>query len=230
MRRLPIVAFACAAALAGCRTERDGGTARPVPAPPAAAASARAGASPPAAPASHWRCGEQRVRAEFDNAARRVALSLPGRALALPQAPAASGARYADGRGNEFWTKGEHGTLALAGETARECRREPTPREAAAARGVGFRAGGNEPGWYVEVGHGEAPALRAVLDYGERRLDLPHTAAAADGLAGTAADGTPVRLRIERTPCTDAMNGQRFPARAELRVGDRTYHGCGAFL
>src|SRR5690606_41512251 len=47
----------------------------------------------------------------------------------------------------------------------------PTWKEAA-ARGVAFRAVGQEPGWYVEVGGSGAPGLHAVLDYGERTIDI----------------------------------------------------------
>lgn len=46
---------------------------------------------------------------------------------------------------------------AAAGEPA-------SPWDAAAARGVAFRAVGNEPGWYVEVGRGATAALHATLD------------------------------------------------------------------
>jgi membrane-bound inhibitor of C-type lysozyme len=43
--------------------------------------------------------------------------------LTLTLVPAASGAKYADGEGNEFWTKGlDEGLLTLAGEAMRICR------------------------------------------------------------------------------------------------------------
>ena len=47
---------------------------------------------------------------------------------------------------------------------------------------------------------------------------------------GTAADGTPVVLEIDRTRCHDGMSGEAFEAAATLTVGDRSYQGCGAFL
>ena len=52
----------------------------------------------------------------------QVTLDYAGRTLVLPQAMSASGARYADGHGNEFWGKGlKDATFTLAGEPARTC-------------------------------------------------------------------------------------------------------------
>jgi len=46
---------------------------------------------------------------------------LPGGTLSLPLAQSASGARYADHRGNEFWTKGDTGTLTREGGRKVDC-------------------------------------------------------------------------------------------------------------
>lgn len=105
-----------------------------------------------------------------------------------------------------------------------------TPWDRARARGVGFRAVGNEPGWLVEVGKGGAPALHAELDYGQRKLDIAQAQPAGQGYQGQTADGTRIRLEIERMPCTDDMSGKPFPAKTTLHVGDKAYTGCGAFL
>lgn len=107
----------------------------------------------------------------------------------------------------------------------------PTWKEAA-ARGIAFRAVGQEPGWYVEVGGDDAPGLHAVLDYGERTVDVA-TVEGLDGdrgYRGTAGDGTEVVVRTSDGPCFDSMSGHRFPTTVELAVGDQTYHGCGAHL
>lgn len=182
----------------------------------------------------YWQCGEVRVGAAFDKTADRVTLSLSGRRLQLPHAVAASGARYADAAGNEFWTKGDSGTLTLAGEDKRDCKQTdtPSPWDEARARRIGFRAVGSEPGWYVEVGMGEAPALHAQLDYGARKIDIAHAhpLKGGTGFSGTTANGTAVELRIERKSCSDAMSGERFDASAELKAGGQSYRGCGAFL
>ena len=108
-----------------------------------------------------------------------------------------------------------------------------SPWEAAAARGVAFRAVGNEPGWFAEVDRGDAPALRATLDYGERTIEVPRAMALdgdAFGYHGEADDGTSVVLRIRREPCSDGMSDQAYEASATLAVGETTYRGCGRFL
>lgn len=182
---------------------------------------------------TQWQCGDRRIAAEFDNgAADNVTLDLQGKPLILPHAVSASGARYTDDAGNEFWTKGRTGTLTLAGKAPVDCTQTEaaSPWSAASARGVGFRAVGNEPGWLVELGTGQAPSLHAELDYGERRIDLARTDAAQDRFRGRTADGTTVELQARREACQDDMSGEAFPASAVLTVGDRTYRGCGRFL
>lgn len=115
---------------------------------------------------------------------------------------------------------------AAAGEPA-------SPWDAAAARGVAFRAVGNEPGWYVEVGRGAAAALHATLDYGDRKVEVAQAAPLggdAPGYHGTATDGTSVLLRIRREACSDGMSDRSYDTSVVLDVGDTTYRGCGMFL
>lgn len=205
---------------------------------------------------SHWQCGPLRLAAGVDPLANRVRLRFSGRELELPlvvpvpesaakadrdpsvePSPDADtglgpGEQYADTAGNAFRIQGERATLTLDGEVQPGCvlSAAPSPWNEAAARGVAFRAVGNEPGWWVEVDRGEAPALRAVLDYGERKLELAHAQPAGLGFAGETADGTQITLEIEREPCQDGMSGERFEATAQLTVDGDTYRGCGAFL
>lgn len=153
-----------------------------------------------------WQCGELRVDVDHDATTRTATLSFSGRRLVLAETPAASGTRHADDAGNEFRVDGDGATLTLAGQAQTECTRSdtPSPWTDAAERKVGFRAVGNEPGWWVEVGMGEAPAIKAVLDYGERRLEVAHAQAVGPGYAGSTVDGVAVRLRIERAPARTA--------------------------
>ena len=98
-----------------------------------------------------------------------------------------------------------------------------------AASSQAFRATGNEPGWVVRVA-GDAPhTLRAEVDYGQTVHEVAAPTQGPDGWAGTTADGTPVKLSIERVACQDDMSGQEFEARAMLTVGTRQLHGCGGF-
>jgi len=92
-------------------TPADSGSAAPAPAEQAVAGPIE----------THWQCGDQRVAARFDNPAQTVTVVHDRGELVLPQAVSASGARYADANGNEFWTKGPGGTLTLSGAAARDC-------------------------------------------------------------------------------------------------------------
>lgn len=245
---LPL-ALAIGLSAVACQPERNHATATDDTAASNAPTAATSTPSRPAIPADsgaearkvfHWQCNEVGVASTYAGDAEQVTLAFSGRELELPIAVFASGARYADAAGNEFWTKGDSGTLALTAEAGsetakRECTRSerPSPWYLAAERGVGFRAVGGEPGWFVEVDHDQTSALRATLDYGERKVEVARTEALqgdAFGYFGKTADGIEVVLFITRMPCQDGMSGESFEAGARLEVGDRTYNGCGAFL
>jgi uncharacterized membrane protein/membrane-bound inhibitor of C-type lysozyme len=177
-----------------------------------------------------WQCGDLRVVTEIRGDSLR--LSGPFGERVLAQERSASGARYADGGGTELWEKAGRAMLTLDGERQPDCNRTDaiSPWEAARARGVAFRAVGNEPGWWVEVDGGGAPPLRAEFDFGARRVEVASAAATADGWRGAAPDGTQVVLEVRREPCTDTMSGHSLPAAATLRVGGASWRGCGRFL
>lgn len=178
----------------------------------------------------HWECGELGVMSRHPEGAESMRLDANARAWTLPLAASASGARYADARGNEFWSKGATARLVVDGEPARDCvqARQASPWNQALLRGVSFRAVGNEPGWFVEVDPGEAPRLRATLDYGQRRIEAD-AGSVASGFVAKVDAGT-LRLDIARGECTDGMSGHRFEARATLTLGERRYEGCGGWL
>jgi putative lipoprotein len=204
----------------------------PAPAPDLARAPAGPTPAGAASETFHWQCGELGVASHYLGHPDLLELSFSGRTLELPAAVSASGARFADDQGSEFWTRGDTASLALAGEPVRECTRSarPSPWYEAAARGVRFRAIGNEPGWLLEVGHGERPALHAELDYGGRIVDLQGLRPAGDGWTGESADGTAVAVEVERGDCSDGMSGAGFEAAVQLRLGETLYRGCGAWL
>jgi putative lipoprotein len=203
---------------------------KPAPVPPVA--------KPDVAPVetTHWQCGDLRIATRFnDETLGAITLMFSGRRLALREATAASGARFADDAGNEFWSRGRDVTLKLAGKDKAACTKtkQPSPWNEAEARGVAYRAAGNEPGWFAEVFGGTESTLRATLDYGERKLEVARTQKLAGddvGFQGKTADGTAVVLRIEPKSCADGMSGEEFEATAQLEVADNIYRGCAAFL
>lgn len=114
-----LAAAALALLLAACARAGD---------PEAAATTAETAAPLPPPPAativeSHWQCGEQRVAARFDRGAGTLTLTHERGQLLLPQVEAGSGARYADGNGNEFQDRDGEASLTLSGLPARECSR-----------------------------------------------------------------------------------------------------------
>ncbi|WP_158636399.1 COG3650 family protein [Luteimonas marina] len=235
MRPLPacLATLPLLLALAACKPAQE--TPPPVADAPVDSEAPADAAAPgmPETATARFRCGDLLVGAVFDNSTGHVTLSLGTRQVQLPQAVAASGARYADAQGNEFWNKGDEATLALDGANhACIVTDEASPWDEARSRGVAFRGLGTEPFWSLEVDGGPVLRMRLDLDMGERKLLLPQVTAldAGEGYAGKAEDGSDVVLRITRGDCSDGMSDQTYPAAIELQVGEQTYRGCGAFL
>jgi membrane-bound inhibitor of C-type lysozyme len=150
----------------------------------------------------------------------------------LDQTVSASGARYADGV-MVFWTKGSVATLERPGAPAVQCeeRRAESLREDARARGVAYRALGNEPGWTLEVG--PASKLSWTTNYGQDRYDFEQA------LATAAPDGTNVytaqkdtltlKATIKAGRCVDDGDVE-YDHVVTVESGGQTYHGCGTRL
>lgn len=233
----PLAAGLLGASLIGCgpaqeRAEQSRAAASDAPSRPAPAP------APPraAAPTSHWQCGDLRLTTRFESTdLETVTVLFSGRKLSLRAADAREGARFADAAGNEFRSRPGAVRFTRAGQAALACTksRQASPWADAESRGVAWRAAGNEPGWFAEVASGPAAALDATLDYGKRQVRVARPQALGDGrtgFQGSTADGTAVRLLIERKPCADAMSGEEFEASARLHVGTQHYDGCAAFL
>lgn len=193
-------------------------------------ATADTAAVAPTGPVAHWECGDLGVMSRFDEGPKQVRISYNGTSRTLPIARSASGARYADAHGNEFWTKGATGTLTLDSEPARDCVQaaQASPWNQAVLRGATFRAVGNEPGWTAEIS-GTPPKLDALLDYGQTHVTAP-LSPTSDGYAGSEASGRGIKLVVRNERCRDGMSGQAFEATVTLDVGGTIYHGCGANL
>lgn len=198
-------------------------TPAPAPAPASVAAAGDGGGSE-----TLYRCGDLDVRATF-NGEDAATVVIGGRSFAMSSERAASGAKYADGQGNSFWTRGgDDALLSLKGEADRECGAVEATEGDGSAGNAAFRATGNEPGWLAVV-DGDEPGLQVEVDYGERRFAAAKPTEGADGWVGKAADGTDIKLSFQRTTCQDDMSGEAFEAKAMLTVGTRQYHGCGNF-
>ncbi len=127
------------------------------------------------------------------------------------------------------------GTLVLSTDDAKQIllrRQESSSLQEARARGVDFRAIGQEPGWVVELKEDEQ--ITAVLDYGATSLILPMPQAdtAEDGAVtyDTSTDADHLRLSIKDKICIDTMSGEAHPSTVQVVVNDKSYQGCGNWL
>ncbi|AOL20863.1 hypothetical protein BGK55_18295 [Xanthomonas citri pv. malvacearum] len=119
-------AAACSVVGRPSRPRRARGTDASVTGPlprPAKTPAPAAAAADPTLPAQTvaWRCGPRTIATRFDAATDTLQLTLEGRTLILLSAQAASGARFADAQGNQFWEPAGESTLSLAGGEALKC-------------------------------------------------------------------------------------------------------------
>ena len=140
--------------------------------------------------------------------------------------------RYADAVA-VFWTKGSAATLERQGAPAVTCeeRRAESLREDARARGVTFRALGNEPGWVLEVGPGTR--LSWTTNYGELRYDFDQAAGGHDRRRGDLRRAAGHRMQsrrpLRRTRCVD--DGEiEYDHAATVEFEGQPYRGCGSRL
>ncbi len=243
--RLLIAALAGVALLAtaGCQRktapESEAGTV----ATPADSVPAAAPANPPSPAADEFPAGV--LRAYVWNCAdgqtlvmrnllreKAIAIDFHDGTRRLDQTVSASGVRYADGV-MVFWTKGSTATLERQGAPVVQCeeRRADSLREDARARGVVYRALGNEPGWVLEVG--PADKLSWTTNFGQDRFDFEQTQVAAmpDGTSVFTAqnDAVSIKASIKAAPCVD--DGEvEFDHVVTLESGGQTLRGCGTRL
>jgi putative lipoprotein len=99
--------------------------------------------------------------------------------------------------------------------------------------GVDFRATGNEPGWYLEIYDKAGPErIDFVSDYGRDFYTFPdvrrETLQAPPQTRYLAQIGAHrLEVTLEPGACRDSMSGEAFEARVTVRLGTRTYAGCG---
>ena len=105
------------------------------------------------------------------------------------------------------------------------------PWRAARARGVDFRAHGQEPGWTVDIDR--EGVLVYSGDYGSDTVSAPTPAPRIDELEQiwTVREGTrEVEVRVREGRCEDTMSGERFSHTVSIRVDGTALEGCGRWL
>jgi putative lipoprotein len=145
---------------------------------------------------------------------------------------AASGVHYTAG-GVSVWNKGREATLDIDGRSARCVQnRRRSIAEDARARGVEFRATGNEPGWTFEL---FADHLVFIEAYGARRVTTPRPGRQSESASGDEVyvantEGHQLTVRIRPTPCADSMSGDGHASTVQVELDGTTYRGCGDAL
>jgi putative lipoprotein len=96
------------------------------------------------------------------------------------------------------------------------------------ARGVDFRAIGQEPGWLLDMFRDR---IELSYDYGDVEITAPRPPPILPAWQGeiyeTQTATHRITITIRRTPCQDAMSGEMFPAQVTVLVNGRTLQGCG---
>jgi prepilin-type processing-associated H-X9-DG protein len=169
---------------------------------------------------STLRCGDLTITVGFLDDLLR--LDAGGEAIDLKQVESASGALFSAGTEppTTFWSKGDRATLVLHGVTWPEC----VMQQAAAPA---FRAGGNEPGWFLVI---DGAGLALTTRYGEERLTaLGYTVETTGKVRRYRAevDGRTVAVTVEDRLCTDTMSGMPHPSTVSVMVDEERLEGCG---
>jgi membrane-bound inhibitor of C-type lysozyme len=210
---------------------------------PVATESASAAQAEPAAPAEPaidevpegvlrayvWQCADgQKLVMRNLFREKAVAIDFHDGTRRLDQTMAASGVRYADPV-VVFWTKGSAATLERQGAPAVTCeeRRAESLREDARARGVVYRALGNEPGWVLEIG--PSRQLSWTTNYGEQRYDFDQAEESpGDGAMSFSAQqgASSIKATVRAERCVD--DGEvEYDHVATVEFEGQVYRGCG---
>lgn len=173
-----------------------------------------------------------RLVAEFRPDEDSVFVFLPDGGRAIPRVRSGSGTRNEEpADGVTLWEKGPEVSLTTADGTTRRCveNRRGSIVETAKLAGADYWATGNEPGWTLEI---YPDRILFVTDYGQARYEAPVSAPVVDDAGRTATYFGPSRggvlvVTIRGERCADSMSGESFEGTIEVKLGDRSYTGCG---
>ena len=151
---------------------------------------------------------------------------------ALDRVVSASGEKY-EKDGTVFWSHGYEAMLDTPSTSYRLCsnNRYKAVWEDAKLRGNDFRAIGNEPGWYLEIGEGGKKSF-LVTDYGAEKYELHLPRPYTSELSRTTRYKIQgfLDITIEGKSCTDTMTGHRYSSKVTVHIDGKQYRGCGKAL
>jgi heat shock protein HslJ len=164
--------------------------------------------------ATTMKCGDRLVDVGFAGDAAR--LRVGSQVFELPAETSASGAKFGDGAGTGFWSKGNRAVVTLDGVDLPECVPVIAPTLPLVARG-------NEPGWVVTLAH--EGVIFSGQDGTKREVALP---AATDVDGSTVFDsGEGLVIRVTDALCRDTMTGMPHPYGVDLTLDGAALSGCG---
>jgi len=167
----------------------------------------------------------------------RADVLLPNATAFLHRDISGSGARYTAPK-MELWNKGDEASLKLYAREYNGCRedRRQSLFLDARYRGVSFRAVGNEPPWFFEMGR-----QMMVMVTGYERSTVVFPLSSAPKVPGDTQPAPDIRqeavagenrIRVEAGPadCRDDMSGEAFPYRVRIQTEGGIFRGCGGWL
>ena len=176
---------------------------------------------------------EYRFVAQVLSPDEAVRLILPDTTVTLPRRISASGANYHEGP-YTYWSKGDEASIETPGASFTRCLSDEGGPDwrGAKARGVRFRAIGQEPGWILDI-RGDG-GIDVQADYGETVFSLPPS----DPVSGPGGrtvyrvedEAHRVMIVIADMPCRDAMSGWPYESTVSMVLDGREYRGCGRWL
>ncbi len=98
-------------------------------------------------------------------------------------------------------------------------------------RGVTFRAIGQEPGWLLEITHGESILLES--NYGETRIRMPYVEPLVfqqERRTQYPVDAHDTVIEIHGETCHDTMSGEEFENSVLVKQAGGEMRGCGRAL
>jgi heat shock protein HslJ len=163
---------------------------------------------------SSMKCGDRILDVGLAGNSARVRNG--NRVMELAPEEAASGARFGDGAGNGFWSRGNRATVTLDGVDLPECM--PVIKTT-----LPLVARGNEPGWVVTLTH------EGVVYSGQdgTRREAPLPAATEAGGATIFDTGAGLAVSVTDVICRDNMTGMPHPYSVDLTLDGQQLSGCG---
>lgn len=159
-----------------------------------------------------------------------AAVTMDGETIVLPRADISQTESYTNGR-LTLIVEDPGARVAVGRRAFANCENmaESDPWRSAIDRDVDFRAGGNEPGWNVELA---GDRLSYVGDYGETEITAPLTARVVDPSSEArqwdARSGShSITLMATPRTCRDTMADRVYGETVTIIVDGESHQGCG---